>query len=225
MASTLINEKVEKFIQLFGANCAEGVCDDETKKILRECLNQSGLTTIAPVQVVASSSEEKVHRPSNGYQLFFSAKNKEWADSIPEYNDRRKKISEEWKDEKVKAEWNAKVPAHAKSSSKTTHQLTGYQLYVKEQSKLLKGSATPTELMKQMGATWKSLTEADQKVFSERAKTWTPTEGSSSSEGESPVGSPPTQEVAIPKPVSSAPQVAPVVVPVVSGTKCNPKKK
>ena len=224
-----INAQVEKFIQLFGANC-DGGCDEDMKKILLDCLKQSGLLTKTPVQVVAASSSatgEKAHRPITGYQLFFSARNKELTPTMKEYSDRQKKISEEWKDEQVKAIWKAKVPVQVKSKSTKEKKLSGYQLFMKEQSKLLKESVKDAkERMKVIGPMWTALSDDDKKALNERAKTWVPTESdsSSASEGEAPVELPPTQ-VPVPKPASVAPQATPVVPPTQTASVPSTKSK
>ena len=139
--SLTCNQKVEKFIELCGK---EFECDDAMKDILQKCLKGSGLTT--PVVVAApTAAPVKATRPTTGYQLFFSTRNKELTPTMPEYKDCQKQISAgvEGSETIQNLSGTPRLPFQLSVAATKTHRpRSGYQLYFKEQSAGMKAEVS-----------------------------------------------------------------------------------
>lgn len=127
----------------------------------------------------------------NGYNLFMKERMQQLKMSAPDIdsNHRMTQISEEWNKstEEVKEGWKAKakaipveefkIPIRLKKEvkEKKPHQISGYQLFVREKMPELKDKVTPKERMTQIGGMWKALPEEQKESYKTRASAMPPT--------------------------------------------------
>jgi hypothetical protein len=138
----------------------------ETKTITITAPASAPAPTTVPAVVVSGAKMQ------NGYNLFVKAKMAEMKDF--------KLTAAAWKalTEVDKKDWNDKAKAGnaasgATSKSKGAKGLSGWNFYVKENSKLVKAAnpaLTSQEVMKNMGAAWKALDDATKKTWTAKAK-------------------------------------------------------
>jgi hypothetical protein len=128
----------------------------------------------------------------NGYNLFMKERMLQLKTSTPDMdsNHRMTQISEEWKKltEPTKEEWKTKAKAlpveEVKISlrarvkkEKKPHQISGYQLYVREKMPEMKEKVPPKERMTQIGGLWKALPQDQKDIYKTRASALPPTGG------------------------------------------------
>lgn len=121
----------------------------------------------------------------NGYNLYMKERMQQLKEIQPDVdsNHRMTQISDEWKklSETEKESWKDKakalpieeihIPIRIKKEpkEKKPHQISGYQLFVREKMSELKDSVPPKERMTQIGGLWKGLSENDKEGYKTRA--------------------------------------------------------
>lgn len=121
-------------------------------------------------------------RRVNGYNLFMKDRMKQMKESDPtgDSNRRMTLISAEWKvlSDELKGEWKQKAsdlpqePIHLKvkkSATKKPHQLSGYQLFVREKMSEIKETVPPKERMGQIAGQWKTYNQEQKDAYNIRA--------------------------------------------------------
>jgi len=158
------------------------LCDVD---VLKEGLINAGFDQVS----VVSHKKKKL----NGYNLYMQKRMGELKEEVADSNKRMSQISSEWKtklseddragwkqqaDEKIQAPATPVVggaPAQKVRKQRTRDKITGYQLFVKEQMPLLKGtSGDPRARMREISTRWHAFTAEEKVAFNERASTMKP---------------------------------------------------
>jgi hypothetical protein len=158
----------------------------EIKAVLEKAMKDSGFETVTTVTInadVAAGTDGKKKKVS-GYNLFMKEKMAELkAENVPG-KERMGKIGAMWKalSEDLHKNWNAKAKeivgestAEAKvkvkaSGTAKTKKLSGYNVFMKEKMAELKAENVPSnERMKKIGPMWKALSDAEKKIWNEKA--------------------------------------------------------
>lgn len=140
------------------------------RKVLRLALNEVGLGDVSAE--VAETHATKV-RGKNGYNLYYSQRNTELKDTVPDGKVRRDQIKGEWKEfsDEIKAEWKQKALVLAPPPEKAhtpvepkQKKISGWNLFVafKMTDAEFKGQYEDhTNRMKAIGPIWKAMSQAE----------------------------------------------------------------
>jgi hypothetical protein len=154
----------------------------EIKAVLEKAMKDSGFDSVVTVAAKADANivTDGKKKKLSGYNLFMKEKMPELKEANVAGNERMGKIGAMWKalSEDQQKIWNEKakgstveVKAKAKANGETkTKKLTGYNVFMKEKMAELKEANVPSaERMKKIGPMWKALSEADKKIWNEKA--------------------------------------------------------
>jgi hypothetical protein len=124
-------------------------------------------TSTAPVVVAAGGSGPS--GVAESYQQFMSRRNGELKPTVPDWNQRKAQIKEEWDANKGKtaAPRASAVAGAAAPKEKAKRKKTTWDLYMKEQMNdpKLKETKSGKDRLKMIAVTWKGMSEADKAPY------------------------------------------------------------
>jgi hypothetical protein len=175
-----VDNRFEQFVSFIKK---EGIdLDDETTKIIQEAINKIYLETpIKAPKVKASKDKDSNVKKVTSYQKFVTSETARLKKEDPTMTgvDRKTQISAAWKalspkDKKDYVSDNdtcSDSPVEPKSPQ-SPKKITGYNLYMKEKMKSLKETSGTNgkERLKEIGASWKSLSDDEKKEWNQKAQ-------------------------------------------------------
>jgi len=164
--------------------------DDETTKIIQDAINKIYLDTPVTKTKATKATKAKVAKTTNAkktnYQKFVTSETARLKKEDPTMTgvDRKKQISTAWKafSPQEKKDYVSHVsdndsgsesPVDVAVKSPKTKKLSGYNLYMREKMTSLKetsGSVNGKDRLREVAASWKSLSDDEKKEMNLKAK-------------------------------------------------------